>query len=287
MNQGYPNLEYILIDGGSTDNSLDIIQKYASHFAYWVSEPDSGQYEGIQKGFSHCTGEIMAWLNSDDMLLPYSLFSVAEIFTQFPEINWLMGRAHEYTEKGQLISRIELPWCRWSKARYLTYDFQFIQQESTFWRKSLWDQAGGTLDLEIKQAGDLELWARFFRFEKLYTTTAALSGFRHRRSNQRSKDFKNEYFTEAVSIIRRERKRLGLVQRLKYACLRPVGMLFSPFFFMDIPLLRGIYRELYRFPPVIHYNFGTHRFQTRGSTLMKYPPLLFRGRQIHRQSLKE
>lgn len=285
LGQGYPNLEYIIIDGGSTDNSLEVIEKYRDQLSYFVSEPDQGQYYGIQKGFEQATGEIMAWLNSDDMYLPYSLFAVAEIMAQFPEVRWLTGHANEYTESGQVISRINLPWCRWSKHRYYTYDFQFIQQESTFWKRSLWEEAGSTLDLECKQAGDLELWARFFRYAQLHTTSASLAGFRHRKENQRSKDYKEAYFAEAIAVIRRERKKLSLAARMYYSCLRWPGYLMAPFFYYDIPVFRAPYWLIYQFPPVIHYDFSTHNYARKDKTV-KLPPLLLGGKQFHRKSLK-
>src|SRR5688500_12214725 len=72
LDQQYPNLEYIIIDGGSTDNSIEIIRKYEKHLAYWISEPDKGMYDAINKGFSRATGEVMAWLNSDDTYFPWA-----------------------------------------------------------------------------------------------------------------------------------------------------------------------------------------------------------------------
>src|SRR5690606_11897786 len=91
LDQRYPNLEYIIIDGGSTDGSVDIIRKYETHLAYWVSEPDNGMYHAIQKGFQMSSGEIMGWLNSDDRLHTNSLFTLAEIFSQFSDVNWVQG----------------------------------------------------------------------------------------------------------------------------------------------------------------------------------------------------
>ena len=89
IGQNYPNLEYIIIDGGSTDGSVEIIKKYEKHLSHWVSEPDSGLYHALQKGFSRSTGEIMGWINSDDILHRKSLFVLAEVFSTNDEIDWL------------------------------------------------------------------------------------------------------------------------------------------------------------------------------------------------------
>src|SRR6058998_985835 len=79
LDQNYPNLEYVIIDGGSTDGSVDVIKKYAHQLSFWVSEKDKGQYDAINKGFSHTTGEIMAWINSSDIYYPWTLGTIAEI----------------------------------------------------------------------------------------------------------------------------------------------------------------------------------------------------------------
>src|SRR5579859_3708649 len=78
LDQRYPNLEYVIIDGGSTDGSVDIIRKYERHLAFWVSEPDGGQYDAINKGFAHTTGELLGWLNADDKYLPWSFSTLAD-----------------------------------------------------------------------------------------------------------------------------------------------------------------------------------------------------------------
>jgi glycosyltransferase involved in cell wall biosynthesis len=159
LNQNYPNLEYIIIDGGSTDNSLEIIKKYEKHLAYWVSEPDKGMYEAIQKGFNRSTGDIMGWLNSDDMLTPNGLFTLAEIFSTFSNIHWVQGRPVSWDEKGRLIDVGMLK--RWNKYHFYIGKYQWIQQESTYWRRELWDKAGGKLNTNLRLAGDFELWLRF------------------------------------------------------------------------------------------------------------------------------
>jgi glycosyltransferase involved in cell wall biosynthesis len=282
IDQGYPNLEYILIDGGSTDNSLEIIERYKHHFAFWVSESDEGQYQAIQKGFDNSTGEIMAWLNSDDKYLPKSLFTVAEIFNKYKEIKWLMGLAREYTEDGALVGQITLPWCRWSKYRYLTNDFQFIQQESSFWKRELWEKAGATLDFKYDLAGDMELWSRFFRFEQLYTTTMELSGFRHRKVGQRSKEGKSTYLEECLEVVKREQKRLPLATKIGLPFRYLAKWFFSPFFFLDIPFFRKFYRSAFALPKVIHYDFYTHDYSNENK-MVKLPPMMFGKRQVHRK----
>jgi len=84
LDQGYANLQYLIIDGGSTDGSVDIIRKYDAHLAYWVSEPDEGQYHALQKGFSRATGELLGWINSDDTYLPGALFAVGKAYQEHP-----------------------------------------------------------------------------------------------------------------------------------------------------------------------------------------------------------
>lgn len=286
VNQNYPNLEYIIIDGGSSDGSVEIIKKYESKLHYWVSEKDEGQYHAVQKGFEKSTGDIMAWINSDDLYVPNAFFGVAQIFNEFPKVKWLMGIPREYNEQGVMMSRITLPWGRWSKYRYYTYDFQFIQQESTFWKRELWEKAGSKMDLNYKYAGDMVLWLRFFRFEKLHTTTATLAGFRYSSQNQRSIAFRQAYLQECEKAIRTELKEFNVFKRIAYFILRIFGLIFGVFFFYEIPLLKFIYPVLFHLPSPIHYNFKTGKF-TKKNLLVKLPPLFLFNTQIHRQLFRK
>jgi len=202
LNQNYPNLEYIIIDGGSTDSSLEIIKKYEDSLAYWVSEKDEGVYHAIQKGFEKSTGEIMAWLNSDDLYHPNCLFTVAEIFSSFSDVNWLHGVPTLFDEMGRSVDvgRLRV----WSRLDILLKDKKWLQQESTFWRRSLWQNAGSRLNTSLKYAADFELWLRFFRYEKLFVCNSLLGGFRVRSSNQLSLDNEDEYIAEAMNETDKE-----------------------------------------------------------------------------------
>src|SRR5262245_9232080 len=273
LNQGYPNLEYVVVDGGSRDGSVEVIRAYEKGLHRWVSEPDRGQYHAVQKGFEGSSGEIMTWLNSDDKYHDGALFAMAETFMQFPEVRWLTGVPTEYTEEGVAINRLTIPWASWSRYRFLTWDFQFVQQESTCWRRCLWDEAGATLDLGLKYAGDLELWARFFRHAPLHTTTSLIAGFRYRSDEQRSRTFRWEYLAECREVIRRERQRYSWLGRLGLSALRLVGFPLGVCFFLDLPLLRAPYRALFRIPTTLTYDFALKR-HVRSNRRARYPPVL-------------
>jgi hypothetical protein len=209
LNQRYPNLEYIIVDGGSSDNSVKIIEKYASLITYWVSEPDGGQYDAINKGFEHATGEILAWLNADDKYMPWAFHIVAEIFSSFKQVEWLTTlypinlnkyghavkchRKDGFTREGFYRGEY-LPNAGW-------YAKGFIQQESTFWRRSLWERAGGYVDSSSHLAGDFELWARFYEYAELWGAETPLGGFRI-HGNQKTAHSIDAYIEEAKQILK-------------------------------------------------------------------------------------
>jgi glycosyltransferase involved in cell wall biosynthesis len=199
LNQNYPNIEYIIVDGGSTDGTSDIIRKYESQIFKWISEPDKGMYDALNKGFDMSTGEIMAWLNSDDIYFNDTFSKISEIFVLFPEVKWLQGLPTCIDERGRVVSVSDLKV--WSKYDYYLKNYGWIQQESVFWRRELWNKSGGQLSLNYKYAGDLELWTRFFRYENLYSARFPLSAFRYRSSNQLSSNHLYDYYSEANIII--------------------------------------------------------------------------------------
>ena len=176
ITQGYPELEYVVIDGGSTDDSVSIIKRHEADLAYWVSEPDEGHAHALNKGFAKTTGEIMCWINSSDMYYPWTLQTVAEIFSHLPQVDWIMGVPSQFDVGGR--PRVVASTSGVNIYDILAGDYREIQQESVFWRRSLWERAGGQLDQSLKCAADFELWLRFFRLAPLYNVTTLLAGFR-------------------------------------------------------------------------------------------------------------
>jgi glycosyltransferase involved in cell wall biosynthesis len=253
ISQGYPDLEYIIIDGGSTDNSVEIIRKYEKHLAYWVSESDKGMYDAIQKGFERSTGEIMCWINSDDRYHPKSFFVLAEIFSRFPEVEWIQGSPSAIDEQGRIVSAFGPR--KWSRYNFLLGDYKYIQQESTFWRRGLWQKAGSRIETSLKLAGDFELWLRFFDHARLYSVRTVLGAFRLRSSNQFSLERLDEYHREAEREIE---KKLGLLE----------------------PEVRDNLNFILRFRRVFkRIPFARKHYRPRVNSIFNYPPLIIFDRK--------
>jgi glycosyltransferase involved in cell wall biosynthesis len=261
LSQNYPNLEYIIIDGGSTDGSVEIIKKYESNLAYWISEPDHGMYYAVQKGFERCTGEIMAWINSDDKYFPGAFSIVAEIFTRFSKVNWLTGNPAYFDEKGRTIFVNQFR--QYSKFDFYSLEIIWIPQESTFWRRNLWEHTGSKLDLQLKYAADSELWLRFFRYEKLYSTKALIGGFRYRSSNQISLNNMKDYILEAkskifIEIINKDDK---IKLRIYNIVSKIIKLLSKLKIINSVGLRKKIKLLLFNYPPQISFNTISQKFE--------------------------
>ncbi len=155
LQQDYPNIEYIIVDGASSDNSLEIIRKYADRIRWWVSEPDRGQAEAINKGMAHTGGGILGWINSDDTYLPGTITEVVSVFHQNPEIGLVFADVYSIDEKSEIFNTM----------RYGSYTledlmcFRMIGQTSVFFRRAAWEKSGG-LDQSYHYLLDHQLWLK-------------------------------------------------------------------------------------------------------------------------------
>ncbi len=155
LDQNYPNLEYWVIDGGSTDGSLEIIQKYAEKLAGWVSEPDRGQAEGINKGLARATGDIVAWLNSDDVYYPGAVEAAVEALDANPQVSFVFSDVESIDEAGKPFHRMR--YGHWGLADLMR--FRIIGQPAVFIRRTYLAQTG-LLDPSYHYLLDHHLWLR-------------------------------------------------------------------------------------------------------------------------------
>lgn len=152
-----------MIDGGSTDNSLEIIKKYQHQFAYWVSEPDLGQTDAINKGFSHAKGQILAWINSDDVYYPGAISEAVEYLNGHPSTGMVYGELDFINDKSEVIGKFNSVQTDLAKLRR---GFVHIPQPSAFFRTKLWKRIG-PLDPSFFFAMDYDLWIRLASISRL------------------------------------------------------------------------------------------------------------------------
>jgi len=164
LNQGYRNLEYIVMDGGSTDGSVEIIRRYAHRLAHWESGPDQGQADAINRGFERGTGEILGWINSDDIMLPGCLHKVARWFVDHPDDEWVVGGTVYIDGEGKPIRGHRIPAICCDLARPITLNSLLFyggafSQPASFWRRTAY-QAVGRLDASYDFAMDYQFYLR-------------------------------------------------------------------------------------------------------------------------------
>jgi len=157
LNQHYPRLEYVVQDGGSSDETREVLEHFDASLSHWASEADDGQADAINRGFSHTSGEIMAYLNSDDLLLPGSLAYVARYFAAHPDVDVVYGHRMLIDEHDRQIGVWVLPPHDDATLSFADY----IPQETLFWRRGIWERAGGRIDPSLKFAIDWDLLLRF------------------------------------------------------------------------------------------------------------------------------
>jgi hypothetical protein len=195
--------EYIFVDGGSTDLTLDLVASFGDTVDLLISEPDEGQYYAIAKGLNAAQGEIHGWINADDVIMPWTLRLVEHLFRKFPEVHWITGLPSFLDRDGSLVKVYTKPAAY--PRRYIRNGWfdrlhgGFLQQESMFWRRSLYDRCGG-LDLSLSLAADFALWAAFAEHAELYPTDVPLGAFRELPGEQRSSRESAKYDAEVSSI---------------------------------------------------------------------------------------
>jgi glycosyltransferase involved in cell wall biosynthesis len=199
ISQNYPNLDYIIVDGGSSDNSIQIIKKYEKYLSYWISEKDNGQGHAINKGIGKSSGEILSWLNSDDILAPNALFKVSEIFIQNPDIDVIYGNCYFINEFGEITKRKnELSFSSlaiWS-------GFNIIPQPSSFFKKNIFDKIG-LVDENLHFVMDFDLNIRFILNKcNIKYFPVLLSYFRwHEKSKSTDKIGDNNFYKEKQFLL--------------------------------------------------------------------------------------
>lgn len=195
LSQDYPRVEYIVIDGASSDGSAEIIKKYENHLAYWVSEKDNGQAEAINKGLAHAKGDILAWLNSDDYYLPDTIPAAVKVFDENPDVVMTYGDMLAVDEYGKTINVL--------KYKQLTLEdllcFQIIGQPAVFFRREAYEKISG-LDTTFHFLLDHHLWIRIAQQGKILHVPQTWAAARyHAEAKNRAKAA--EFGREAFRIL--------------------------------------------------------------------------------------
>ncbi|MDD2752124.1 MAG: glycosyltransferase family 2 protein [Candidatus Omnitrophica bacterium] len=223
LSQDYPNLEYIVVDDSSTDNSRDIIKKYSSRINFLINEKNMGLGFALNKGFQSSSGEVMGWLNADDLYFPWTLATISEIFSKYPQVEWLTTETPTVADASgkNLIHRVFLNLGKkaYRNGLYLPGRGNCITQESTFWRRSLWKKTGGYIDKNFLNIPDFELWSRFWEAADLYSVPVPLGIFRQ-HANQKTSLIFASCCEEAQAVWRKHHghfppRPLHLLQSIK------------------------------------------------------------------------
>lgn len=179
LNQDYENIEYIIIDGGSTDGSIDIIKKYEDKLAYWISEPDKGQTDAIIKGFNKSNGSFLTWLCSDDLLVPSMIRLSVHFLQKYPEHGLTFGDRIRIDSKGNVYSFQRYPQFR---KMYLRWGFT-LPQETVLFRREIYEYSGG-LNPSLEIAMDYDLWCKMSKKTNFFHIPAYLGKFRMHESSK-------------------------------------------------------------------------------------------------------
>lgn len=205
LSQNYPNLEYIVMDGGSSDNTVAILKRYSTQLK-WVSEKDDGQTDAINKGLRMASGDILAYLNADDLLLPGTLLRVAQLFMEQPKTMWLTGQCRIIDEDNReirkLITAYKNIWLRLRLSAILLIT-DYISQPATFWRASVVNDVG-SMDNSLHYTMDYDYWLRLYSKYPPLFVPEYLAAFKiHPQSKTTSTGHKDVFIDEELSVIHR------------------------------------------------------------------------------------
>jgi len=229
LDQDYPNLEYIVIDGGSTDGSVEIIKRYAERIAYWVSEPDHGQSHAINKGIQKATGEWIGWQNSDDIYYPNAFKIIAQKITQCPSMDLITGDINLIDENGEIIRDM-----RYVKPTYQSVlaEGMVLTNQAAFWKRSL-HQRLVCLNEGLHYAFDYEWFLRAFSEPIRATHVSEIIGALRCHDNTKTSQYQQKFIEEYQNILHGRvmptwKKKIYLIRRLL------------------LTVLNGHYRYIYR-----------------------------------------
>lgn len=203
LNQDYPRLEYLVMDGGSTDGTLEILRRYQDRLR-WVSGRDGGQSDALNQGFRQTHGEVIGWINSDDLCAPGSFSTVGRFFADHPEVEWLYGRCPIIDRQG----RVYRKWISWYKERGMRrFSYRrllvenYISQPAVFFRRRLLERVG-MLDTRYHYAMDYDLWLRMAAASEPAVLDSVLAYFRVSGLNKMSTGFQSSFAEELEVAVR-------------------------------------------------------------------------------------
>lgn len=220
VEQQYPNLELVVMDGGSTDNSVEVIQHYERSITYWQSQKDGGQTAALVDGFRRSSGDIQCWLNSDDLHFPYTLHEVARYFDEHPAVDAVYGDTAWVDANGvELRKQREIGFYRF----LWMYTYNYIPGMSMFWRRAIYEQAGG-LDASFNLAMDADLWIRMADIGRIEHVRRLWSMMRYypeqknvrlrERSDQEDLRIRSRYWKEGKPSLYAFKRSIASISRI-------------------------------------------------------------------------